>query len=340
MENKVSVIVPIYKVEAYLKRCLDSIVNQTYKNLEIILVDDESPDNCGEICDEYAAKDDRIIVIHKKNEGLSCARNTGLDVITGEYIAYVDSDDHLDVTMIEKMMHFVLAHDLDVIEILPDNRNNRNECDNSFIIEDPVQATKRILINTAFSVWRRIFKKEFVQDFRFIPGLIHQDVFYTMDTLKRLPKYGHLKSVLYFYNIDSISIIRSKYSLEKITVGIRATEYIINNHLAHPDITIEVDNYVTHYYTDHFYMLSRNTPIDLNRNFRKRLKTTIIKTLNLKNINFRSLLVIVLPIKIMELVSHTYIYFKSWHFKFRLNFLLKWKKKLVLLSPYIMSKTI
>src|SRR5690606_6923982 len=166
----------------------------------------------------YAAKDDRIIVIHKKNEGLSCARNTGLDVITGEYIAYVDSDDHLDVTMIEKMMHLVLAHDLDVIEILPDNRNNRNECDNSFIIEDPVQATKRILINTAFSVWRSVFKKEFVQDFRFIPGLIHQDVFYTMDTLKRLPKYGHLKSVLYFYNIDSISIIRSKYSLEKITV--------------------------------------------------------------------------------------------------------------------------
>ena len=90
---KISVIIPIYKVEPYLRQCLDSVVNQTYKNLEIILIDDGSPDNCGKICDEYAKRDKRIIVIHKENGGLSAARNDGIKRATGEWIAFVDSDD-------------------------------------------------------------------------------------------------------------------------------------------------------------------------------------------------------------------------------------------------------
>ena len=93
----ISVIVPIYKVENYLKKCLDSIVNQTYKNLEIILIDDGSPDNCGKICDEYAKKDERIKVIHKENEGVSIARNAGLKIASGDYIAFVDVDESLSI---------------------------------------------------------------------------------------------------------------------------------------------------------------------------------------------------------------------------------------------------
>ena len=93
MEPLISVIVPIYKVEEYLNRCVESLVNQTYKNLEIILVDDGSPDNCPEMCDRWAKQDKRIRVIHKKNGGLSDARNAGMRIATGEYIAFVDSDD-------------------------------------------------------------------------------------------------------------------------------------------------------------------------------------------------------------------------------------------------------
>ena len=94
MENDlVSIVVPIYNVEKYLKKCIDSIINQTYKNIEIILVDDGSTDNCGKICDEYTKTDNRIVVIHKKNGGLSDARNAGLDIAKGKYIAFVDSDD-------------------------------------------------------------------------------------------------------------------------------------------------------------------------------------------------------------------------------------------------------
>lgn len=102
MENpKVSIVVPIYNVEKYLHRCIDSLVNQTLKDIEIILVDDESPDNSPKICDEYAQRDSRIKVIHKKNEGLGLTRNAGLAVATGEYVAFIDSDDWVDLTMYE-----------------------------------------------------------------------------------------------------------------------------------------------------------------------------------------------------------------------------------------------
>lgn len=104
MEEKISVIVPIFNVELYLRQCLDSIVNQTYKNLEVILIDDGSPDRCGAICDEYAVKDSRIIVKHKMNSGLSAAWNDGMRIATGEWIAFVDSDDWLDTDYFENIM--------------------------------------------------------------------------------------------------------------------------------------------------------------------------------------------------------------------------------------------
>ena len=104
MGEKISVIIPVYKVEPYLRQCLDSVVGQTYNNLEIIIIDDGSPDNCGVICDEYAAKDDRIIVIHKENGGLSAARNDGLELATGEWVAFVDSDDWCELDYYEQLL--------------------------------------------------------------------------------------------------------------------------------------------------------------------------------------------------------------------------------------------
>ena len=102
---KISIIVPVYNVEKYIFECVDSLINQTYKNLEIILVDDSSPDNCPQICDEYAQKDDRIKVIHKPNGGLSDARNAGIESATGEYLMFVDSDDYIALDMIEQLIY-------------------------------------------------------------------------------------------------------------------------------------------------------------------------------------------------------------------------------------------
>lgn len=122
---KISVIVPFYNVERYARQCIESIQNQTYRNLEIILVDDGSPDNCGKICDEYATSDKRIKVIHKPNGGLSSARNAGLDAATGEYIGFVDSDDWIEPEMYERMLASIITThaDISVCNITYDYQN-------------------------------------------------------------------------------------------------------------------------------------------------------------------------------------------------------------------------
>lgn len=111
----ISIIVPIYNVEQYLCRCVDSLINQTYKDLEIILVDDGSPDRCGEICDEYAKRDDRIIVIHKRNGGLSEARNSGKEKSKGEYLMFIDSDDWIELDTCEVVVEIAMTHDADMV---------------------------------------------------------------------------------------------------------------------------------------------------------------------------------------------------------------------------------
>ena len=112
--NKVSVVVPIYKVEKYLRRCIDSILAQTYKNIEVILVDDESPDKCGLICDEYAKKYPFVKVIHQKNMGLSGARNSGTKVAGGDYVTFVDSDDFVTPDYVEYLLSLITLYDADV----------------------------------------------------------------------------------------------------------------------------------------------------------------------------------------------------------------------------------
>ena len=109
--KKISVIVPVYKVEAVLKKCLDSIITQTYENLEIILVDDGSPDSSGKICDEYSKRDSRVKVIHKKNAGVAAARNSGLKVATGKYCTFVDSDDYIEPVMYQSMIQIAEEYD-------------------------------------------------------------------------------------------------------------------------------------------------------------------------------------------------------------------------------------
>ena len=105
MENvKISIIVPIYKVERYLDRCVQSLIHQTLQEIEIILIDDESPDNCGKMCDKYVKQDKRIKVIHKENEGLGLSRNVGINVSKGEYLAFIDSDDYIENNFIEELV--------------------------------------------------------------------------------------------------------------------------------------------------------------------------------------------------------------------------------------------
>ena len=128
---KISIIVPVYKTEKYLDKCIESILNQTFKDFELILVDDGSPDNCGKICDEWAKKDDRIVVIHKENGGVSSARNTALNNIKGEYVGFVDSDDTIEPTMYEKLYNNLI-----------DSNAQISVCDFKFITPSGVQENK------------------------------------------------------------------------------------------------------------------------------------------------------------------------------------------------------
>ncbi len=172
--DKISVIVPVYNVEKYLDKCVESIVNQTYKNLEIILVDDGSTDNCPEICDEWAKKDNRIKVIHKPNGGLSSARNAGMDSMTGSYIQFVDSDDYIKSNMIEVMYGNIIKGDYDVCV-----------CNYSFIDESDnvISATD--------------FKKSILKGDEIMPNFLKTTVFNSWNAWTKMYKY----SVVEKYNL-------------------------------------------------------------------------------------------------------------------------------------------
>ena len=219
MEEKnllISVIVPVYKVEQYLSRCIDSIIHQTYQNLEIILVDDGSPDRCGKICDEYAKQDSRIRVIHKENGGLSDARNVALDVMTGDYVMFVDSDDWIDPETCETVLHQIIEHQADIVVF------GFSGIDSSGKVSKTISRLKgeisksmgmRSLILNDMSiknyVWNKIFKSSLFEGIRFPKGFIYEDqgttykLFHKADSIFVVPA-----SFYYYYKrSDSITTI-------------------------------------------------------------------------------------------------------------------------------------
>lgn len=164
--QKISVIVPVYNVEKYLERCLNSIVNQSYKNLEILLIDDGSKDLSSEICDEFSKSDNRIKVIHKENEGVAKARNVGLDMATGEYIAFVDSDDYIDLNMFEILMNNMknTNADISMCDFISTGSSNEKSVISSNVCElSSFEALAHLYVDkdiSFVSLWGKIFKKE------------------------------------------------------------------------------------------------------------------------------------------------------------------------------------
>lgn len=212
----ISIIVPIYKVEPYLRRCLDSIVNQTYTNLEIILVDDGSPDNCPQICDEYAAKDNRIVVIHKENGGLSDARNAGLDICRGEYVSFVDSDDWVADIYIEVMLK-AIKDNMATMAITDFSRTSQtfstsySHYDISHVeILNHIEATKKLWsehISAFTTVWGALYKTNLFKRIQFPKGRIHEDLYVSFQLLYTSNKtvFIDIPLYFYFYRDDSIT---------------------------------------------------------------------------------------------------------------------------------------
>ncbi|MBV5315067.1 MAG: glycosyltransferase [Prolixibacteraceae bacterium] len=219
----ISVIVPIYKVEPYLKRCVDSILSQTYQNLEIILVDDGSPDNCGQICDDLAKTDSRIKVIHKPNGGLSDARNAGLEIAKGELIGFVDSDDFIHPDMYKDLLDQIKKNNADIaqcsfIRVTGDEKIPSNEPENLRIVSN-LEALEYIY--TPYCVdfivaWNKLYKKELFKDLRFPKSKIHEDEFTTYKLFYRSKKIALIDRKYYYYFQSPNSIIRSSFSVKKL----------------------------------------------------------------------------------------------------------------------------
>lgn len=215
-----SVIVPIYNVEPYLDRCMESIVGQTYPNLEIIMVDDGSPDNCPEKCDMWAKRDSRIKVIHKKNGGLGNARNSGLEIATGEYVAFVDSDDYIDTDMYSTLMAEAIAHDADTVYCgfrrqLPSlDMADTVEMQSSVLRGDEIKELARRYImdfsteSLNVGVWHAIYRRSLI-DFKFVSEreYMSEDAVFTQEFLKRCKCYVYVPRAMYnyMYNASGIS---------------------------------------------------------------------------------------------------------------------------------------
>lgn len=222
----ISVIVPIYKVEDYLCRCVDSIIAQEYTNLEIILVDDGSPDNCPKICDDYAQKDNRVKVVHKENGGLSDARNAGMKVAAGEYVSFIDSDDFIDSRFIIELYNGI-KKGADVAEcatrLFDENDNTLSTRGSEEGIIDRDEALKRLVCEDGIyqTVVDKLYLREAIKDIPFLKGKYHEDDFWTWQVLKKSNRIYCCEKPLYNYLQRNTGITGVGYSLKRLD-GVQA----------------------------------------------------------------------------------------------------------------------
>ena len=201
---ELSVIVPIYKAEKYIRKCIDSILPQSFRDYELILVDDGSPDNCGVICDEYAAKDDRIKVIHKRNGGVSEARNVGLDIAGGAYISFIDPDDWVEPDLFYETIRFCEKRQTDIVcfEVC-EVRNGRKrfhyrfDSDKVFAAGEALEKILSDVIDN--SPCNKVYKKAVWKDVRFPAGRRFEDVATIYKTFYNADKIGYIKKYFYYY---------------------------------------------------------------------------------------------------------------------------------------------
>ena len=220
-KDLISVIVPIYNVEKYLDKCVESIVNQAYSNLEIILVNDGSPDSCLEKCEEWKKKDKRIIVLNKENGGLSSARNAGIDICKGDYIVFVDSDDYIHTKMIEKLYNNLKKYDSDVsiCNYFIDNEKSIYPYIGKF--EDfAINGNEKYdyLYNRyqvmTIIAWNKMYKREIFETLRYPDGKIHEDEYIIFDVLEKAKKISYVSEPLYYY-LQRQGSITSKFNMKR-----------------------------------------------------------------------------------------------------------------------------
>lgn len=219
----ISVIIPCFKVENYLNKCVKSLVNQRYSNLEIILVDDGSPDDCAMMCDDWAEKDDRIKVIHKQNGGLSDARNFGTRIVCGEYISYIDSDDYVSIDFYDLISKTAIEHASDIVECsvakFYENGDYEEYHDDLKVIDYSTAEGLSALINERpfhQHVWNKLYKADIVKGINFEVGKLNEDEFWTYQVFGQAKRITKINRTMYFYFQRESSIMGQNYSLHRL----------------------------------------------------------------------------------------------------------------------------
>lgn len=223
--NLISVIVPIYKVEDYLSQCIESIISQTYRNLEIILVDDGSPDKCPQICEDYAKRDNRIKVVHQLNGGLAAARNAGLKIASGDYVSFVDSDDWLMPEMYETLLSTANTANSDITvcdyyisskdKLTTKSRNTRE----MVVLNSPKDFYLHIIEPypiLKFEVWNKLFRRNLIDNTRFKKGQIYEDIYFDRILLSKSKLIAFVDAPLYVYRQNRPGATNSAFNEKRL----------------------------------------------------------------------------------------------------------------------------
>lgn len=240
MNPLITIIVPVYNVENYLEKCVASLCSQTYENLEIILIDDGSPDKSGLICDELQEKDERIVVIHQKNTGVSKARNAGLDVMRGEYVTFVDGDDYVAPEFIECLYHAIASKNADIATCGHYRVNPDSSMQKIYTLSDDPEEIfcltgEESIIQLFYgkvcsaSSGSKLYKKSLFQSVRFPDYIMGEDTFVVYYTFKQAEMIAHTNKPLYYYVQHSSSVTNSRCNYIKFYDYVKLYDHIIRS---------------------------------------------------------------------------------------------------------------
>lgn len=250
----ISVIVPVYKVEKYLDKCVESLLQQTYRFLEILLIDDGSPDRCPKMCDSYAQMDERIRVIHKNNAGLASARNTGLNVATGELIAFVDSDDWIDLNTYEEMINLKMKTSATIVcceGIHTDGENFYERCFHckpSGTVLTGREVTSEILLDKIGSqVVKGLYERKCWDGIRFPTARLYEDIPTTFYAFERADKVAYINQPFYKYRINQNSISGTPNAIKSYHIFLGFKEHYEHAVKLYPEISIQCCSNAAHY---------------------------------------------------------------------------------------------
>lgn len=235
----ITVIVPCYKVEKYLTCCIDSIINQTYQNLEILLVDDGSPDRCGVICDEYAIRDKRIKVIHKENGGLSDARNVAIDIAKGEFLTFIDSDDYVSSKHVEVLYRLIEKYhcQLSVSQWQEFRENSEGRVVDKKVLKEIVYDTPQKAVSAMYyqmdfdnAVWGKMYHKSLFENIRFPKGIIYEDDYTVYRLMFSCKKVAYTNKITYYYLLRGDSIEGETFSDKKLDSALTVLKSMEEDH--------------------------------------------------------------------------------------------------------------